>query len=61
MITDNNQLSERDRSIILTDILTLTPGVAACKRIASITTNFIYNYYSKIAQKKTPIKLITGV
>jgi hypothetical protein len=50
-----------NRSILLTEVITLTPGVAACKRIVSITTNYIINYYSRIAQKKTPIKLITGV
>ena len=31
------------------------------KKIATLITNYIINYYSRIAQKKTPIKLITGV
>jgi hypothetical protein len=47
--------------MILTEVLTLTPGVAACKRIVRFIYNYIINYYSRIAQKKTPIKLITGV
>jgi len=35
MITDNNQLSEVDRSVLLTEVITLTPGVSLNKRIAT--------------------------
>jgi hypothetical protein len=41
----------------LTDIITLRARGVACKRIVSITSNYIINYYSRIAQKKTPNKI----
>ena len=58
MITDNNQLSEIDRSILLTDYITLTPGVAACKRIVRFIIIILLIIIPGSHKKNPPIKLI---
>ena len=52
MITDNNQLSEIDRSILLTEVITLTPGVALYNKNATLLIIIIFYTH----KKNPPIK-----